>query len=180
MACSARAPAPGPSDAPRPAAQGSAVPKTDRESRVGLLRRAEADESLSSAASSPRQLELGAGRGRPAPSVRPPSPIRSPRRAAPPSVPASVKRRFEQQEMMIRRQVREQWKDLCYMFQRSDTNGDGSLDPNELRKLLYSANILLETSHFKLLVHAMDTDGDGQISYEEFLKYFHLNLPNFI
>jgi hypothetical protein len=44
----------------------------------------------------------------------------------PPTVSSAVRRRFDQQEVMVRRKVREQWKDLCYTFQRSDLNGDGA------------------------------------------------------
>ena len=42
----------------------------------------------------------------------------------------------------------------------------------QLNDVLFRCNILIEERHMQQLLQKIDTDGDGQISYEEFLKYF--------
>ena len=42
----------------------------------------------------------------------------------------------------------------------------------QLNDVLFRCNILIEERHMQQLLHRIDTDGDGQISYKEFLKYF--------
>ena len=73
---------------------------------------------------------------------------------------------------MIKSQIRSQAKDLSLMFRRADTDGSGELDEDELKAMLYRANIIFEERHFDELMSKIDTDGSGTISYQEFLKYF--------
>jgi hypothetical protein len=41
-----------------------------------------------------------------------------------------------------------------------------------MRKVLYSFDIVLEEGHFRMLLDRIDADGDGAVSYLEFLRYF--------
>jgi Ca2+-binding EF-hand superfamily protein len=84
---------------------------------------------------------------------------------------ASLKR-FQQTEVTLKRQVREKMRDLEKAFRDFDTDGGGTLDANEVRQVLYRFDILLEEKHFAMLLKKMDVDGDGEVSYEEFLKFF--------
>lgn len=42
----------------------------------------------------------------------------------------------------------------------------------QLNDVLFRCNILIEERHMEQLLYKIDVDGDGQISYQEFLKYF--------
>ena len=67
--------------------------------------------------------------------------------------------------MMLRRKVRTQWKDLLQAFRDVDTDKSGTLNNEELRRVLHRYNIDLGTGQFTELLEAIDEDGDGQISY---------------
>eukprot|EP01052_Picozoa_sp_SAG31_P041269 SAG31_NODE_6211_length_2119_cov_1.903960_1_plen_664_part_01 len=74
-------------------------------------------------------------------------------------------------DMMLRRKVREKWRSLITMFkQTSDASGD--LTPAQLKSVLYKHDILVAEKQFHVMLAEMDDDGDGVISYSEFLKYF--------
>lgn len=73
---------------------------------------------------------------------------------------------------MIKSQVRSQAKDLGNMFRRADVDGSGELDEEELKSMLYRANIVFEERHFDALMHKIDADGSASVSYTEFMKYF--------
>jgi Ca2+-binding EF-hand superfamily protein len=74
--------------------------------------------------------------------------------------------------MMIKSQIRKQAKDLSLMFKRADVDGSGELDEEELKSMLYRANIVFEERHFDVLMSKIDADGSGSVSYQEFMKYF--------
>jgi Ca2+-binding EF-hand superfamily protein len=86
--------------------------------------------------------------------------------------PIATVKRFQQAEVTLKRQVRENMRNLDKAFRAFDTDGGGTLDTDELQQVLYRFDILLEEKHFALLLNKMDLDGDGEISYEEFLKFF--------
>ena len=73
---------------------------------------------------------------------------------------------------MIKSQIRKQAKDLSLMFKRADVDGSGELDEEELKSMLYRANIVFEERHFDVLMSKIDADGSGSVSYQEFMKYF--------
>jgi Ca2+-binding EF-hand superfamily protein len=74
-------------------------------------------------------------------------------------------------DVMIRRRVREKWRSLIAMFKRTaDKNGD--MSPKQVKSVLYKHDILMADKIFDKMVKEMDTDGDGSISYNEFLAYF--------
>jgi Ca2+-binding EF-hand superfamily protein len=78
---------------------------------------------------------------------------------------------FGNSEQALRRRVRENWKNLHIAFQHA-TNEDGDMTPTKLREVLYRYDIIMADKQFDALVAEMDEDGDGLVSYQEFLKYF--------
>lgn len=53
-----------------------------------------------------------------------------------------------------------------------DRGGTGSITEDQLRDVLFRNNLNMEDKHFETLMFKMDSDGDGTVSYSEFLKYF--------
>eukprot|EP01048_Picozoa_sp_COSAG05_P004035 COSAG05_NODE_203_length_14207_cov_24.645379_12_plen_364_part_00 len=88
-----------------------------------------------------------------------------------PKIAKSTARRFEQAEAMLRRQVRDQWRDVNRSFRQYDKAG-GIVTDLQLKEVLYRNNIVIEDKHMDSLLYKIDEDGDGKISYREFLKYF--------
>ena len=89
----------------------------------------------------------------------------------PKALSKSTQKRFEHAETMLRRQIRQQAKNLMYMFKIADADGSGELDAEELRGALYKENILIEDRHFETLMAKMDQDGEHLTvsHHEEFL-----------
>jgi len=80
---------------------------------------------------------------------------------------------------MIKRKVRIAWKDLRNAFRAADENCSGCLDKEELRDVLFRFDIILAAHQFDELIDAIDVDGDGQVSFAEFLQFFgtgHVNI----
>eukprot|EP01043_Picozoa_sp_COSAG02_P027730 COSAG02_NODE_1648_length_11502_cov_30.464439_5_plen_1094_part_00 len=75
-------------------------------------------------------------------------------------------------EQFIRRHVRDQWKELITDFKHAAADATGDMEPQSMRDVLYRHNILMANDQFAQLVKDMDEDGDGRISYAEFMKYF--------
>ncbi|KAI3988112.1 hypothetical protein MKX01_011901 [Papaver californicum] len=63
-----------------------------------------------------------------------------------------------------------QVKDIEEAFAIVDTNGDGSISPSELQKLLKTLGDESSISDCKKIIQNFDCDGDGLISLEEFKK----------
>ena len=74
-------------------------------------------------------------------------------------------------DQFLRRKVRMAWKPLMGIF-KHEADKDGNLTPEQLRDILFRFDIILADKQFAELVAEMDEDGDGDLSYEEFLKYF--------
>lgn len=55
------------------------------------------------------------------------------------------------------------------MFQEIDADGSGRLDHDELHAAVNKLNIKTDEKSIKNIVQACDTDGDGNISYQEFV-----------
>jgi hypothetical protein len=77
-------------------------------------------------------------------------------------------------EQFILRKVRAQWKDLSTAFKREAgrRGAPSNLTPDQLRDILRHHDILLSDSVYTTLVGKLDEDGDGAISYAEFLRFF--------
>ena len=58
------------------------------------------------------------------------------------------------------------------MFGRFDADGSGEIDAGELRALLTSLGKEQSDNELAVALAALDTDGDGSISYEEFLWWW--------
>ncbi|KAI3928211.1 hypothetical protein MKW98_023812 [Papaver atlanticum] len=63
-----------------------------------------------------------------------------------------------------------QVKDIEEAFAIVDTNGDGSISPSELQKLLKTLGDESSISDCKKIIKNFDCDGDGLISLDEFKK----------
>ena len=74
-------------------------------------------------------------------------------------------------DAMLRRKIRERWKDLIAMFKHK-VDADGNMTPKQLADILYKHDIIMSDKQFSKMVSEMDKDGDGELSYNEFLAYF--------
>ena len=54
-------------------------------------------------------------------------------------------------------------------FQLFDKNGDGTIQANELIEVMKSINITATTEEILDMIKDVDTDGDGNISFDEFV-----------
>eukprot|EP01049_Picozoa_sp_SAG25_P006567 SAG25_NODE_499_length_7388_cov_11.651393_9_plen_185_part_00 len=70
--------------------------------------------------------------------------------------------------------MREKWKSLHVAFKNAVGSEDpsASITPAQLRAVLHGADIVLADQQFEKLVRDMDDDGDGSLSYGEFLAFF--------
>eukprot|EP00898_Chlorokybus_atmophyticus_P006085 jgi/Chlat1/6478/Chrsp45S06056 len=58
---------------------------------------------------------------------------------------------------------------LSRLFSSSDSDGSGSLDRREFRRCLSSSDLGLTRREINALMHEADSDGDGRVSYGEFV-----------
>merc|ERR1719237_1643341 len=62
------------------------------------------------------------------------------------------------------------------IFDKIDANSDGNLTIDEVKKYVKETDKSLELSlgigRWEDFVHATDTDGDGEVSRQEFVEYF--------
>ena len=62
--------------------------------------------------------------------------------------------------------------ELKEAFKKFDTNGDGSLSPEELEVAIDDFGIGLSKLQMKVLMRDIDRDSDGKIDYNEFVERF--------
>jgi len=55
-------------------------------------------------------------------------------------------------------------------FQVFDSSGDGFIDSNEMRKIMFNLGENLQQGDVEAVIREVDVDGDGQIDYKEFAK----------
>lgn len=61
---------------------------------------------------------------------------------------------------------------------RADFNGNGQLDRKEFDECLRSAGVFLPAADVSLLFRRFDITGDGNVSYDEFLRALKVGYPH--
>ena len=56
------------------------------------------------------------------------------------------------------------------MFKEMDVDGNGTITPEELQKVMEEQGEKLHDAVLHVMVAMADTDGDGKINFEEFLQ----------
>lgn len=78
--------------------------------------------------------------------------------------------RAEVEEHLLHGIPREQLEEVMRgVFEMADTDGSGELDREEFRDALKNADLGLTRKDINLLMSEADVDGDGKISYQEFI-----------
>eukprot|EP00931_Biecheleriopsis_adriatica_P081810 TRINITY_DN5514_c0_g1_i1.p1 TRINITY_DN5514_c0_g1~~TRINITY_DN5514_c0_g1_i1.p1 ORF type:complete len:520 (-),score=120.75 TRINITY_DN5514_c0_g1_i1:2-1561(-) len=67
--------------------------------------------------------------------------------------------------------ARKQAEIIKQQFREWDLDGNGSIDQDELKVIMYGISHTLTEADIEKLVNSVDTDGDGVISYEEFADW---------
>ena len=66
--------------------------------------------------------------------------------------------------------TRNEYNRLLAVFSKADKNRDGVLNHDETKALFQELdNFQVEADQIENILHGMDQDGDGQVSFEEFL-----------
>lgn len=76
---------------------------------------------------------------------------------------------------MLKRKIQMAKKELRSAFRDRD-NGRGGIAIPEFRGVLEKFDIRMTDGQFKALVAIMDEDGNGEITYSEFIAYFKKDL----
>ena len=91
--------------------------------------------------------------------------------------PQHVEMVLESLRAALRRRGAEGLKGLARNFRICDTNKSGKLDRDEVSKCLRLCQIQLEEDDFEALLTHLDSDGDRQVDYDEFLKAVRGRMP---
>ena len=87
-------------------------------------------------------------------------------------VAAAVTHSGGNSDMFIRNKIRSSFRALFKAFKVADKDESGSLGAQELRSVLHRFSIDLTPTQFTELMKNLDVDGDGNVSYLEFMAYF--------
>ena len=79
-------------------------------------------------------------------------------------------------EHFLKRKIQMEKKNLRMAFRSRDSTGLGVVKVNDLRDVLEKYDINMTDNQFAALVTQMDENGDGVITYAEFLRYFSRDL----
>ncbi|KAM6211114.1 LOW QUALITY PROTEIN: EF-hand calcium-binding domain-containing protein 6 [Sarcoramphus papa] len=66
--------------------------------------------------------------------------------------------------------ARTRWHDLARNFQKFDSEGNGIIQPRDLKKVLFGFGIPITLEDFKQLWARYDTDAKGYLTHQEFLQ----------
>lgn len=72
-------------------------------------------------------------------------------------------------EALMRRKIAQICPDLSAAFRNADHDNSGALDRSELVQLLLDAGVEMDKTRVEDLMKKLDANGDGKISYQEFL-----------
>ena len=72
-------------------------------------------------------------------------------------------------EALMRRRIAQICPELDAGFRKADHDHSGALDRSEMMKLLKEAGVEMQENKIDDLMKKLDTNGDGKISYQEFL-----------
>ena len=61
-------------------------------------------------------------------------------------------------------------EEMMEAFQIFDSDGNGSISADELRQIMCNLGERLTDEEVEAMVKEADTDGDGEINYEEFVR----------
>lgn len=75
-------------------------------------------------------------------------------------------------EMMAKKQAEgeDESAELIAAFKVFDKDSNGTISPEELRQVMSSLGEQMTDEEIDEMIKAADTDGDGQVNYEEFVK----------
>ena len=59
------------------------------------------------------------------------------------------------------------------LFDKMDRNKNGRISINEIRYIIRKSNENISEEEIELLIKEVDTDGDGLISFDEFLVFMN-------
>ncbi len=79
-------------------------------------------------------------------------------------------------EHFLKRKIQMEKRNLRLAFKAKDATGMGIVRTDELRELLERYDINLTDDQFTNLMSKMDQDGNGEVTYKEFLEYFSRDL----
>ena len=71
-----------------------------------------------------------------------------------------------------------EFKKIKKAFETYDSDGSGSIDNEELKKIAVAMGEDAESEDFKNSVHALDLNHDGTISFQEFLSWWKIGRQN--
>ena len=98
---------------------------------------------------------------------------------------AQAQRRFDRAESLIKRLVRDNFRELERAFKLGDADGSGSLDATELRNVLFRFDIVLEDEHYAQLLQVRTPRPSRWVAllvfradaHHRFLAFFLARLP---
>lgn len=73
---------------------------------------------------------------------------------------------------------REELAEVARIFNTFDASGDGAIQTSELEQLLIALGVDLSKQSLNAMVKQLDTDGDGEISRDEFLAFYASSLSD--
>jgi Ca2+-binding EF-hand superfamily protein len=65
----------------------------------------------------------------------------------------------------------DQLQEIITAFQDFDDNRNGSISPQEMKECLRRSKIPTEDAEINQVISNMDSDNDGHVSFEEYLKF---------
>lgn len=68
-------------------------------------------------------------------------------------------------------ELEKELEELAATFKAMDTDGSGALESEELRKALKRIGVVMTQEEVVYLMGMVDADGDGSVTYEEFVKF---------